>query len=106
MTSFDKRENAFEAEFAHREEVRFKARERAVKLLAFWAAERLGKSGQAGEAYAQDIVAIDVASPEPEIALRRIASDLRSRGVSEQEVRQAMNQFLAQARAFTPGSAS
>jgi hypothetical protein len=104
-SSFDERENAYEAEFVHREELRFKVRERAIKLLALWAAERLGKSGQAGEAYAQDMVALDVASSEPEIALGQIVSDLRAVGVSEQEVRQAMNQFLAQA-AFTLGSAS
>jgi hypothetical protein len=31
MTSFDERENAYEAEFAHREELEFKVREQAVK---------------------------------------------------------------------------
>ena len=106
MTSFDERENAYEAEFAHREELRFKVREEAIKLLALWAAERLGKSGQAGEAYAQDIVVLDVASSKPEVALGHIVSDLHTTGVSEQEVCQAMNQFLAQAGAFTLGSAS
>jgi hypothetical protein len=65
MTSFDERENAYEVEFAHREELRFKVREQAVKLLALWAAERLGKSGRAAEAYAKDIVAIDLQTRSP-----------------------------------------
>jgi hypothetical protein len=37
MTSFDQRENAYEAEFAHREELKSKVRERANKLLALCA---------------------------------------------------------------------
>ena len=49
---------------------------------------------------------LDVASSKPEVALGRIVSDLHTTGVSEQEVCQAMNQFLAQAGAFTLGSAS
>ncbi|BAR57929.1 hypothetical protein NK6_4763 [Bradyrhizobium diazoefficiens] len=34
MTSFDELENPHETESAHREELKFKARERAVKSLA------------------------------------------------------------------------
>jgi hypothetical protein len=106
MTSFDQRENAYEAEFAHCAELRFKVRERALKMLALWAAERLGKSGQASEAYAQDIVAMDVASSEPEAGFRRIVEDLAARGVNEQEVRQAMDRLLVQVDASIRGAAS
>jgi hypothetical protein len=105
MTSFKQRENAYEAEFAHREEVRFKVRERAVRMLALWAAERLGKSGQASEAYARDIVGMDVASSKPDVAFERIVEDLGDRGVSAQDVRQAMDLFLAQADALIRSSA-
>jgi hypothetical protein len=52
MTSLERRENAYEAEFARREERRFRARERAVRALASWAAERLGKAGGEAETYA------------------------------------------------------
>ena len=99
MTSFDQLEHAFEAEFAHRDELAFKVRQRAIRLLALWAAERLGKPGQAGQAYVQDIVAIDIASPTPDVALGRIVADLSARGVNEQDVRRMMDQFLAQAHA-------
>jgi hypothetical protein len=95
MTSFDKREKAYEAEFAHREELKFKAREQAIELLALWAAERLGKSAQAGEVYAKDIVAMDIANPDG--ALGRVLTDLRATGISEQEVRRTRDGFLAQA---------
>jgi len=106
MTSFDERENAYEVEFAHREELRFKVRERAVKLLALWAAERLGKSGQAGEAYANDIVAMDVANSTPDLAIGRVVTDLHASGVSESEVRRTMDQFSSQAEALLRGRVS
>ena len=50
MTTFDKREDAFEAKFARDEELRFKAEARRNKLLGLWAAEKLGKSGDEAEA--------------------------------------------------------
>src|SRR5579872_3121445 len=45
MTTFDKREDAFEKQFVHDEELRFKAIARRDKLLGLWAAEKLGLSG-------------------------------------------------------------
>ena len=54
MTTFDKREDAYEKKFAHDEELRFKANARRNKLLGLWAAEKLGKSGDDVEAYAKD----------------------------------------------------
>ena len=44
MTTFDKREDAFEKQFAHDEELKFKATARCNKLLGLWAAEKLGLS--------------------------------------------------------------
>lgn len=42
MTTFDKREQGFEAKFAHDEELMFKAAARSNKLLGLWAAGQLG----------------------------------------------------------------
>ena len=53
MTTFDKREEGFEKKFAHDEELRFKANARRNKLLGLWAAEKLGLSGSAADAYAK-----------------------------------------------------
>ncbi|MBP1092681.1 DUF1476 domain-containing protein [Bradyrhizobium diazoefficiens] len=106
MTSFDERENAYEAEFAHREEVKFKARERAVKSLALWAAQWLGKTSQDSEAYACDLGAVDLASPNPDMALEHIATDLGPRGITQQQVRRVMDQFPAQAEISVRGSRS
>jgi hypothetical protein len=105
MTSFEKRENAFEVEFAHREELKFRTRERAVTSLAFWAAQRLGKSRQAAEAYVRAIVGLDAANPTLDTMLERVAADLQPAGVTRQEVRGAMEQFFAQAETSAHASA-
>ena len=44
MTTFDKREDAFEKKFAHDAELRFKAEARRNRLLGTWAADLLGIS--------------------------------------------------------------
>ncbi|MGX9426350.1 MULTISPECIES: ATPase inhibitor subunit zeta [Bradyrhizobium] len=46
MTTFDEREKAVEAKFAHDEELRFKAMAQANKLLGNWAAVHLGLIGE------------------------------------------------------------
>lgn len=99
MTSLEERENAFETEFAHREELKFKAREKAVKELAMWAAERLGRAGSAGEAYAAEVVAADVAHVKLEATLERVAEALTPTGVGRAEVDRMMGQLLARAEA-------
>ena len=105
MTSFDERENAFEMEFAHREELKFKVRERAVALLARWAAPQLGKTGEAAETYAREMVARDVANPTPDATIDGVVAELGPVGVTEQEVRRAMERFRAQAETSVRRSA-
>ena len=56
MTTFDKREEAFEKQFAHDEELRFKATARRNKLLGLWAAEKLGLAGAEADSYALSVV--------------------------------------------------
>ena len=53
MTTFDKREEAFERQFVHDEGVRFKALARRNKRLGLWAAERLGRTGTEAEVLRQ-----------------------------------------------------
>jgi len=97
MTTFDQRENAFETEFAHQEELKFRARERAVRNLAIWAAGRLGKTGDELEAYTREIVAADVSNPTPDTTVERIAEALAPKGVSKAETRQMMDRLMAAA---------
>ena len=49
-TMFPERERAFEAKFAHDEELRFRVGARRARLFAEWAAEMLGLSREEGDA--------------------------------------------------------
>lgn len=97
MTTLDQRENAFEAEFAHQEELKFRARERAVRDLALWAAGRLGKTGDALETYARDMVAADIVNPATEATIERIADVLAPKGIGKDEIHRMMEKFMAAA---------
>ncbi|MCP3463353.1 DUF1476 domain-containing protein [Bradyrhizobium sp. CCGUVB23] len=99
MTSFNERENAFEAEFAHREELKFRVREHAVVSLARWSAQRLGKSEEAIKAFTRETIEVDVTGPTFEPTIERIATALAPIGIPPQEVRQAMDRFVAGAEA-------
>jgi hypothetical protein len=84
MTTFDKREEAFEKRFALDEEQKFKAVARRNKLFGLWVAERLGKSGDDALAYAKELVAAAIEGGEAAV-VRRITGDLATKGVSIDE---------------------
>jgi len=97
MTTFDKREEGFEKKFAHDEELRFKAEARRNKALGLWAAERLGLSGPAAEAYAKEVVVADFDTPGDSDVLAKIRNDFEAKsiGVSEADIRRKMDELLA-----------
>ena len=96
MTTFDKREDAFEREFAHDEDLKFRAKARRDHLLGLWAAGKLGLAGPAAEAYSKDLIVSDV---ETHDILERVSMDFVAKGVmeSEEQIRQAATQFMARA---------
>ncbi|WP_316238804.1 DUF1476 domain-containing protein [Bradyrhizobium sp. SZCCHNR1015] len=99
MTTFDKREDAFEKQFAHDEELKFKAEARRNKLLGLWAAEKLGKSGADADAYAKEVVAADFEEAGDADVLRKVLGDLNAKGaaVTEADVRAKMSDLLSTA---------
>ena len=97
MTTFDKRQEGFEKKFALDEEQKFKAEARRNKLLGLWAAEQLGKSGDEAAAYAKDVVAADFEEAGDADVLRKVATDLAGKGVTEQQVRAKMDQLMGEA---------
>jgi len=94
MTTFDKREQGFEAKFMHDEELRFKATARCNKMLGNWAAGQLGLKGDAAVAYANELVTANLESQSSEDTLRKVSKDLAPKGVSEELVTQKMDEFL------------
>ncbi len=94
MTTFDKREQGFEAKFIHDEELRFKAMARCNKMLGNWAAAQLGLTGDAAVAYANALVTMDLENQTSDETLHKVSRDLAKRGISEQQVAERMNEFL------------
>lgn len=76
MTTFDERETAFEAKFALDQAMQFKVDARANKLLGLWAAEKLGKSGDAAQAYAQDVIKSDLKEAGSDDVIEKVTTDL------------------------------
>jgi len=101
MSTFDRRTEAFEKKFALDEERRFKAEVRRNRLLGFWAAERLGITGDAAATYANEVVAADLEEAGDADVVRKIMGDLAAKdaAVTEQAIRAKMNDFTAQALA-------
>ena len=97
MTTFDKREEAFEKRFALDEEEKFKAVARRNKLLGLWAAEKLGIAGDAAAAYAKEVVAADFEPPGEGDVLHKVLNDLATKGnaVTEADIRAKMGELLA-----------
>ena len=98
-TTFDKREDGFEKKFAHDEELRFKAGARRNKLLGLWAAEKMGLSGAQAEAYAKEVVMSDFEQPGDNDVFMKIRKDFDGKKVtmSDQDIRHAMDELMAQA---------
>jgi len=99
MTTFDKREDAFEKQFAHDEELRFKATARRNKLLGLWAAEKLGLSGAEAESYAKSIVMADFEDAGDQDVLRKLRKDFDAKGValSDHQIGRLMTELLEKA---------
>jgi hypothetical protein len=80
--SFDDREKAFERKFEHDQELAFKVRSRRRKLLAQWAAEKLGLTDAAAEAYANDLAALGLHRGGDAEEVEHIARDFAAKGVA------------------------
>jgi hypothetical protein len=98
MTTFDDRENAFEAKFAHDAEMQFRAEARRNKLLGLWAAGLLGKSGDDADSYAREVIKSDFQEAGDEDVFRKIKADLGGRA-DDAAIRSQMRQLLAEAKA-------
>lgn len=97
MTTFDEREQAYENKFAHDANLNFRAEVRCNKMLGLWAAELLGKTGNAAEAYASDIIKSDLDEASHDEVIASIASDLEGKA-SVEDVAAKRAEFLIVAR--------
>ena len=99
MTTFDEREKSFEKKFAHDQDLKFKAESRRNKMLAEWAAAKLGLTGAQVEDYVKAVRKSDLAEKGDDDVIRKIRKDFDDKGVkvADAEIRKAMDEFLAEA---------
>ena len=80
-SGFDRREEGFEAKVKADGEQKFRLEMRRDKLFARWAAAKLGKDGDAVDAYEKEVVKADLQEPGDEDVLGKVRLDLESAGV-------------------------
>ncbi|MEL6568324.1 MAG: DUF1476 domain-containing protein [Pseudomonadota bacterium] len=97
---FDDRERAEEAKYALDQETQFKVMARRNKLLGLWAADLLGKTGAAADAYAKEVVLSDLEEAGEEDVFRKVRGDFDAAGVvrSDSEIREQMAELTPVAR--------
>jgi hypothetical protein len=100
MTTFEDRERAEEAKFAHDEEMLFRVTARRNRLLGEWAAARMGLTQAEADAYAKAVVQADFEETGDEDVVRKLLGDLVSAGcdIDEAEIRTALRDKHVEAR--------
>jgi len=99
MSTFDDREKAFEAKFAHDEALTFKAHARRNRALGIWAAEKLGLNPEETDAYVRTLIEVDLEEAGSEDVYRRLKADFDAKNIdmSEHRLRRTMDELLADA---------
>ena len=93
MAGMDDRQKAYENKFARDAELRFKSEARRNKYLGHWAAEKIGRDK---DEYAREVIKADFEEAGDEDVFRKLRGDLPDE-ISDAEIRQKMQEFLAQA---------
>jgi hypothetical protein len=100
MTQFDDRERAYEAKFAHDEEMNFRIVARRNRLVGEWAARKMSLSEEETATYAKDVVRADFESAGDDDVVRKVLGDLTAAGVEvdEAQIRDALGHKMIEAR--------
>ncbi|ATN33183.1 hypothetical protein ACO34A_05125 [Rhizobium sp. ACO-34A] len=95
MNNLQQRARAFEDQYAHQQEMLFKAEVRRNVLIGKWAAEAMGRTD--GEAYARELALTQV--NEPHRLLERLRRDFEAAGVEvkEEDIQSRMLDMLHRA---------
>jgi hypothetical protein len=96
MTTFDRREDAFEAMFAHDEDINFRAAARQAKMLAGWVGDLQQLPAESREIYSENLVQFCVAHPGDAALFERLRAGLKG-AVADQQIRERMAVLKAEA---------
>ncbi len=97
MTSFDEREAAFEAKFAHDEHRQFVARMRRNRFMAIWASALKGDTVEQAREYARELISTDlqhISEDDVIFAVKKYLGDI----ADEKTIRIKMQEFLREAK--------
>ncbi len=99
MTTFDDREKAFEKKFAHDQDLKFRAESRRNRMVAEWAATKLGITGAAVDDYIKAVRKADLEEKGDDDVFRKLRKDFDAKGiqVSDTEIREVLLKFLGDA---------
>ena len=98
MSKFDDRETNFEKKFAHDEELQFKVGSRRNKYLGQWASQILGYDNDKEKDYIHSVIKADFAEVGDEDVFRKIKEDLKNHNISDEEIRNKMNELMERAK--------
>jgi hypothetical protein len=100
VTTFDDRERAFEAKFAHDEEMAFRVIARRNRLLGQWASNLMKLTPEEADAYSKAVVQAEFEEAGDEDVVRKLLGDLTAAGVETDEgaVRKALEEQVIEAR--------
>lgn len=98
-TTFDKREDGYEAKYAHDQRVMFKATARRNKLLGLWAADLMGMGEEAAASYAKEVIIADFKEPGDNDVIEKIKADFDKAGVdkSDHQIKRTLTEMMAEA---------
>lgn len=101
MTTFDKREGAFENKFAHDKEVAFKVHARRNKLIAQWAASQMHYNSERTEQYIEIMLETVIKENDDDDVIARLQADFKVAGIAMEEVSLRKQLLLAGQQAQT-----
>jgi hypothetical protein len=86
MSMMEERERAFEAKFAHDEELKFKVEMRRTKLIAHWAAGVMGMNAAEAQTYATSLIEADFTVAGSEDVKAKLIADFQAKNINPHEV--------------------
>src|SRR5215470_13379893 len=100
MAIFEDREKGFEQKYKHDQELEFKIKVRANKILGLWVAGEFGLPTAEAEEYAKSVVAADLERPGDDDVVEKVLADFKGRGLdmTEHRLRLRMAETLKVAR--------
>lgn len=105
MSGLDDRLAAFEAKYAHDEQVTFKITARRNKLMAIWAAEQMDLPAGQLDVYITEVISSDFEEVGDEDVIRKVAGDMEAAGVAvtTDDLRDKLTSLMLEAKTEVMG---